>query len=73
MESATPAEYRLPKKRRGFFSLMKERSVVVDQLSVFSLLWAVATLIHQASFAGWIAETRPLGWLLTGLAALVIF
>lgn len=51
---------------------MQHRSVLADRLSVFALLWAVATLIHQASFTGWISEDRPLGWLLTGLAAGVI-
>lgn len=51
---------------------MGQRSVLVDRLSAFALLWAVATLIHQASFTGWISEDRLLGWLLTGLAALVV-
>ena len=51
---------------------MKIRTWTVDRLSAFALLWAVATLIHQASFTGWISESRPTGWLVSGLAGVVI-
>ena len=51
---------------------MQRPSALVDRLSGFALLWAMATLIHQASFTGWISERWPLGWALTGLATLVV-
>jgi hypothetical protein len=51
---------------------MKTRTWKVDRLSAFALLWAVATLIHQASFTGWISESRPTGWLVSGFAGMVI-
>ena len=51
---------------------MRDRSADLDRLSAFTLLWAVATLIHQASFTGWISLNRPLGWGLTALASMAV-
>ena len=47
--------------------------VTPTQLTVFAFLWACQALVHQDFFSQWLADSNPLGWLVTlfGLATIL--
>ena len=42
-----------------------------DRLAIFSVLWALATLLHQASYAEWAADPADMALTLLAVAVLL--